>query len=157
VCTENLRLTAQLVLLDPADRILLFRREDDEGVGFWGPVGGGIESGESAEEAVLREAREETGLDVALGPEIWHRQHAFSWRGEPQIVQERWFLGRAPTAEISTAGWSPNEIRTITDHAWRTLTEVRHATERTVPRNLADLLAELLSAGPPDRPIAISI
>lgn len=35
---------------------------------FWTPPGGGVEFGESLEEAVVREVKEETGLDVEVGP-----------------------------------------------------------------------------------------
>lgn len=35
---------------------------EDETVSFWQPITGGIESGESPEEACLREIKEETGL-----------------------------------------------------------------------------------------------
>lgn len=152
-----MRRTAQLVLLDPANRVLLFRREDDDGTGFWGPVGGGIEPGESAEHAAVREAREETGLEVALGPEIWHRRHIFTWRGDRHNVHERWFLARAPSADVRTDNWSPNEIRTITAHRWWPLDELRRCRERTVPGDLADRVADILSDGPPDEPVTIGI
>ncbi|WP_412061399.1 NUDIX domain-containing protein [Rubrivirga sp. IMCC45206] len=35
---------------------------------FWTPPGGGVEVGESLAEAVRREVKEETGLDVTVGP-----------------------------------------------------------------------------------------
>jgi ADP-ribose pyrophosphatase YjhB (NUDIX family) len=43
------------------DRVLLQRRDDN---GKWGLPGGGVEPGESVRAAVVREVREETGLDV---------------------------------------------------------------------------------------------
>jgi ADP-ribose pyrophosphatase YjhB (NUDIX family) len=42
--------------------LLLQRRSDN---GLWGLPGGGVEPGESVSEAVVREVREETGLEVA--------------------------------------------------------------------------------------------
>lgn len=47
---------------DESGRILLLRRGDGENL--WGFPGGAIEPGESVEEAVRREVREETGLEV---------------------------------------------------------------------------------------------
>lgn len=46
----------------PEDREILLLKVEDEKVSFWQPITGGIESGESPEEACLREIKEETGL-----------------------------------------------------------------------------------------------
>jgi ADP-ribose pyrophosphatase YjhB (NUDIX family) len=43
------------------DRVLLQRRDDTR---RWGLPGGGVEPGESVTRAIVREVREETGLDV---------------------------------------------------------------------------------------------
>src|SRR6185436_11811839 len=48
------------VILRPGG-VLLQRRSDN---GLWGLPGGGVEPGESVREAVAREVREETGLEV---------------------------------------------------------------------------------------------
>lgn len=37
--------------------------------------GGGIKERETVEEAALREAKEETGLDIKLGKELWTNQN----------------------------------------------------------------------------------
>ena len=47
------------------DREILLLKVEDETVSFWQPITGGIESGESPEEACLREIKEETGLILA--------------------------------------------------------------------------------------------
>jgi ADP-ribose pyrophosphatase YjhB (NUDIX family) len=51
------------IILTP-DGLLLQRRADN---GLWGLPGGGVEPGESVSEAVVREVREETGLEVLPG------------------------------------------------------------------------------------------
>ena len=47
------------------DREILLLKVENEKVSFWQPITGGIESGESPEEACLREIKEETGLLLA--------------------------------------------------------------------------------------------
>jgi 8-oxo-dGTP diphosphatase len=55
------------VIKDEADRVLLIRRGHDPGQGLWSIPGGRVEPGETDQEAVIREVREETGLAVVCG------------------------------------------------------------------------------------------
>jgi ADP-ribose pyrophosphatase YjhB (NUDIX family) len=48
------------------DRVLLVRRGREPAKGIWTVPGGGVELGETVEEAVRREIREETGLEITL-------------------------------------------------------------------------------------------
>lgn len=54
---------AVIVAVIEDDKVLLTKREDFE---VWCLPGGGVEDGESLAEAGIREAKEETGLDVEL-------------------------------------------------------------------------------------------
>ena len=49
-------------------KLLILKRKDDDDTypGEWDCVGGHFEKGESAEECMIREAREESGLDVKI-------------------------------------------------------------------------------------------
>ena len=58
------------VVHDGVGRLLLIRRGHDPHRGRWSLPGGRIEPGESAEQAIVREVREETGLEVRVGPAV---------------------------------------------------------------------------------------
>lgn len=53
-------------LIFDADRILLVQRGKEPLMGYWSLPGGAVESGETLEEALLREVLEETSLEVKI-------------------------------------------------------------------------------------------
>lgn len=56
---------AAIILRD--GEILLIRRGGEPGAGLWSIPGGNVELGETLEEALKREVREETGLEIIVG------------------------------------------------------------------------------------------
>ena len=72
-----------LCYLRRGDEVLLLHRikkEDDENKGKWIGVGGKLEEGESPDECLLREVREETGLCLM----------SWRYRGIVTFVSDRW-------------------------------------------------------------------
>jgi ADP-ribose pyrophosphatase YjhB (NUDIX family) len=63
---EPVAVAVGAVVLDGSDRVLLVRRGRPPGAGSWSLPGGRVEPGESLEDAVVRELREETALDVRV-------------------------------------------------------------------------------------------
>ena len=59
------------------DGVVLVRRKNEPLAGRWSLPGGGVELGESLAACVVREVREETGLEVEVGPvvEVLDRIH----------------------------------------------------------------------------------
>jgi 8-oxo-dGTP diphosphatase len=56
------------IVRDQAGRLLLIQRGHEPETGRWSLPGGRLEPGESDPQAVVRETREETGLQVTCGP-----------------------------------------------------------------------------------------
>jgi ADP-ribose pyrophosphatase YjhB (NUDIX family) len=63
---DNPAVTTQAFVEDAAGRLLVLRRAHEPQAGAWDLPGGFIESGEHPEDALRREIREETGLEVEM-------------------------------------------------------------------------------------------
>lgn len=52
------------IIVEKDNQVLLLRRKSKLGDGKWSPPGGYLDFGETPEECAMREAREETGINV---------------------------------------------------------------------------------------------
>jgi len=98
------------VLITRDNEVLLLRRANVHGAGSWAPPGGHLEYGEAPEECAIREAKEETGLDVeavefrALTNDVFAEgkhyitlfMEAARWVGKPSL---------AAPGEAAEIGW----------------------------------------------------
>jgi 8-oxo-dGTP pyrophosphatase MutT (NUDIX family) len=155
------RLTARVVLLDPADRVLLMKGRlpsRPQGPGAWFTLGGGAEPGESVLEAALREVREETGfLEVTFGPVLWLREGVMRLADDEEVLmKEHYVLARCPGGEPSRAGWDANERRLIDDIRWWTHGDLAATSDRVFPSGFAGLLSEALTGPLPAEPRPIA-
>jgi double-stranded uracil-DNA glycosylase len=144
------------LVLDAQDRVLLVKFVDAVGQVWWATPGGGIAEGESTEQTLRRELREELGLrDFELGPEIWWREHTFTWMGSILRAHERIHLVRVdehePAPELDLEAEGVHDVR------WWTLSELEAVEDTLVPVRLAGFLRELLEHGPPPAPIDVGI
>ncbi len=149
------RAARALVMRD--DAVLLVHFRFASGNEVWALPGGGIEPGESVEDAIRRELAEEVGVRrFELGPEIWTRTHVFELSPEFDGQHERVFLVRVddPPGE---PGLTVDELRaeSVDASRWWTVAELAASREVFAPRGLAGLVARVLDEGPPHTPFDV--
>jgi ADP-ribose pyrophosphatase YjhB (NUDIX family) len=110
------------VIHDDSGRLLMILRGHDPGRGLWSIPGGRIEPGENAEAAVVREVREETGLDVRCGPLLGSAELPGTAGSVVDIRDYRAYLSPGSSA-IPTAGDDAAEVRWVTDAEAATMDE----------------------------------
>lgn len=144
------RTGARVILVDDEGRTLLFCGGDPDrpaGGRWWFTPGGGVEPGETVEQAAHREVREETGIVVEdLGPPLREEDTEFDFAGQ-RVVQHQWiYCARVPSlaaggvADVSDAGWTDLERRSVQGWRWWASDQIRATTETIYPADLADLV-----------------
>ena len=143
------RAAARIMVIDPDNRLLLFRfaftRGALAGRSNWALPGGGIEPGETPEQAAIRELREETGMVVGdVGTSIGERSYKMRLPdGEVIAGHETYFLVRtAAASEISRDGWTRLETEIIAEHRWWSIGELKTTSETVYPVNLMTMLQQ---------------
>jgi 8-oxo-dGTP pyrophosphatase MutT (NUDIX family) len=160
------RRAARVIIIDPADRVLLLAARDPaDGKVVWFAPGGGVEPGETLEQAAVRELLEEVpmaGTPTLRGP-VWMRHHAdFSWDGHRINQREWYFVARLETAlDASAVGPAPgSEGGYFVGARWAAIDEIAAlvaAGEIVAPRRMADLLPAILAGQLPAEPIDVGI
>lgn len=137
------RRAARVVVLDAQGRILLFRHAGCHGCSFWATPGGGLEGGETFEQAACREASEElgvTGISVRL---LWEGTNDFLHVDHPVRQHERYFLMEGTGHSLLAGVQSIHQQEGILEARWWTRAELEVTTEPVFPEDLATQLSRI--------------
>ncbi|MGZ5899181.1 MAG: NUDIX hydrolase [Reyranella sp.] len=139
-------MSARLLILNDAGHLLLFRFVHKTGPlagqDFWATPGGGVEEGETLDQAAVRELAEETGLRrESVGPEVARREFTLQLPdGEYVAADERFFLVRVPDDSLSRTNWTNFEREVMVEHRWWSREELAQTAATVWPENLVAML-----------------
>lgn len=121
----NVAAAAAVFILDNEDRILFIERGREPGKGKLGLPGGFLDAGETAEEGMIREIKEEVGLSVTDMQYLSSFPNHYHWGGIHYDTIDLFYTARATTHEtnldpVEVAGvqWIKKEAVRLEDLAF---------------------------------------
>jgi len=154
------RICSRVLAISPAGRVLLLKGHDPARPQFaiWHAPGGGVEPGESAEQAAIREFFEEIGTTIWLGPHVWNRLSRFTYDGVPYEQYERYFVTYVDAEfEPSFVNMADYERDWVSGHGWFDVADLLDVQTRDLlaPPDLPERLGELVRDGVPSQPVDV--
>lgn len=142
------RPTARVILHNEQRQVFLLLTHFDPEVGLpprWLTPGGGIDAGETAVDAAVRELFEETGLKTTpevLGEPIWQTSGRWDWAdGNHHTYTDTFFQLKVEGLKLDDSGWTDDERRDVLDFRWWNIEDLSSTADLVGPHGLADFLS----------------
>ncbi|WP_234349034.1 NUDIX hydrolase [Streptomyces sp. WM6373] len=111
--TTETKPAVSMAIITEGDRVLMVRRRQQEGKLLWAFPGGGIEAGETPEQAAVREVAEEVALEAKAVRVLGARVH-------PQTGADMTYVACEPVAGEARV----EDAEELAEVAWITLEEI---------------------------------
>ncbi|TGB01221.1 NUDIX hydrolase [Halobacillus salinus] len=104
------------------DHILFHRQQKDS---YWALPGGGVEIGESTNESIVREWREELGEDITVASTLWVTENFFTYKQQPLHELAFYYLVQRKQGKVQTEPFSGKEGDRLI-YQWLPLRDLHH-------------------------------
>ena len=155
----QIRKSSRAIVLNKRNEIFLFRYTFDffaEQESVWITPGGGLDDGESFEEALKRELFEELGIELSGSdstPQIYYRFPLYELKsGETVQSEERFYLVRLDETEFSYVGWTESENKRMTAGKWWSVEEIKASGEKFFSEDVVEIIERLSEGDIPGEP-----
>jgi 8-oxo-dGTP pyrophosphatase MutT (NUDIX family) len=159
VSEPTIRQAVRGLLVADEQILLIHTFIPDSGKLIWLAPGGGTEAGESAQDCLLREVFEETGLQIDKHDGlVWQRRHTFRLHGQLFDQCEDYYLVRCDRFE-PVAVHNPAELERdiFRGFRWWDIASIKASGDIFVPLTMGLHLQNLLRDGPPREPIDVGL
>ena len=128
------RIRASTICINDGRYLVVQLRDPHSGARYLLPPGGEVETGETPEQAAVRETLEETGYQVqALQGSECIVQYSFLWSGVQHECQTHFFLAHLKDAKSASNSMTPTRPLSLEKyhegHAWITRTALEEELE----------------------------
>ncbi len=162
-----IRKSVRVLLLSDANELLLMCVQDfdisaQDGTRnkrFWCTLGGGIDKGESIEQAAVRELYEEAGLapgEIELGPVVWHSAVDLMLKGKLTRLDESFIVARTKQNNVALHMPTEDEKQVVKKLQWFSLENIKKCSDVIFPLALMNYLPDVIAKNYPKQPIDIS-
>ena len=157
----KIRKSSRALLLNKRNQLFLFRYTFDffaEKESIWITPGGGLDDGESFEDALKRELFEELGIRLSeLAPYVFYRTPLYELKnGEAVRSEERFYLVNCDDETFSYDGWSESETKRMTVGKWWSIEEIKKSEEKFFSEDIIGILERLSKGDVPRKAEEIS-
>lgn len=108
VLFQNTAAAAGVLICDDREQVLMVQRAKDPSKGKWGLPGGFIDAGETVEQALRRECREEIGIEIEEPRFLCSFPNRYHYKGIDYATIDLYFIARTP---------DPNAVRALDEVA----------------------------------------
>jgi ADP-ribose pyrophosphatase YjhB (NUDIX family) len=136
---QTIRPIAVALVYRGADVLVMAVKDDSGSIKGWRPLGGAIEFGESAEEALAREFLEEIGKSIRCIKQLCVLENLYTHEGTPGHEIVFAFEAELVGSDVED-GFSFSDGGVTNDVAWRPLREFVEGVQRIFPEKLRGYL-----------------